>query len=101
MTFLQVHLDTECPAIGSGRRIVFVERQGTKWIKVRCPFTLRTARIERPLWHSIERNAKPVTIRKGIIKRTTSAIPKPADSHKRRAHRRIIKTLRSEAGRRS
>lgn len=62
----------EAPAIGSGCRTVEIERLGYKWVRLRNPYTHRTARIRRARFDEVwannlafkERNANPVPVRR-------------------------------------
>lgn len=56
--WIRLPFDDEAPAIGSGLRLVFVERIGPKWVRVRCPFTLRCARLKRPVWDRLIRSRR-------------------------------------------
>jgi len=56
--WIRLPFDDEAPAIGAGLRLVFVERLGRKWVRVRCPFTLRAARLERATWDRLSRNPR-------------------------------------------
>ncbi len=58
--FLKVHFNDEAPHIGSGHRIVFVEHAGRKWVKIRCPWTLRVQRLPMSRWEPIAKKAVPI-----------------------------------------
>lgn len=58
--FYRVDLKDEATRIGSGRRTVFVDRVGPRWVPIRDPYTLRTARLPRADWNAIQATAKPI-----------------------------------------
>ncbi len=75
-------------AIGTGRRTVFLERVGPKWVSLRNPYTLRAARLKRRDWERIERTARPIC-RPRNLKRAVSLYLKFTNQKRTAAIRRM------------
>ncbi len=58
-------------AIGTGRRTVFLERIGPKWVTIRNPYTLRAARLKRGDWNRIARTARPINRPRNVKRAVT------------------------------
>lgn len=84
--FFFLHFDDEAPALGSGRRVVYVHSVGTKHVKVRAVGNLCPAKIPARLWGRLAKSAQPVNITKAQIKNAISL--------KRRAGVKITKSMK-------
>lgn len=68
--FLQVYFQDEAPQLGCGRRIVYVEKEGRKWVTIRDPFTHASKKLARDVWQRLARKATPAKVKRAIIRRT-------------------------------
>lgn len=59
MTWHRVHMNNECPRLGSGWRLVTVRMQG-KMAILTCPFTYTTGKVALTVWRGIEANGEVV-----------------------------------------
>ncbi len=50
---VEIHFTNEAPRIGSGRRRVFVETIGPKWVKIRSVATGQLTTLARPIWERL------------------------------------------------
>lgn len=55
-----IHLEDECPRIGSGWRIVKLKSCGYKWANIYYEPLNKNAKLKRPVWNSIMKTAKPM-----------------------------------------
>ncbi|MDP2619894.1 MAG: hypothetical protein Q8P46_06910 [Hyphomicrobiales bacterium] len=74
--FYRVHLNDEAPAIGSGRRTVYVESIGPKYVRLRCPYTFATARLARGVW---DKELRPIEYRPNMPALAAAANRRLAD----------------------
>lgn len=83
MGYLRVHFNDEAPTIGSGRRLVFVESFGPRWVRIRSPWTYQSAKIARDVWDTLPRAT--VSVSKAAIENAALVHMAAAEERSQRA----------------
>lgn len=68
MSFYRVCFENEAPRIGAGWRTVFLEHEGRKWVRLRCPVSGVSASLSKPVWQALCRTATPASPRAATIR---------------------------------
>ena len=94
--FCTIHLNDECPALGSGKRLVFIDKIGRKWVTLACPFDATSARVSRKVWSETRGlGYQPAKPRKGVIRDALRRhVPRDLPNKSRKALKaRILQSL--------
>lgn len=94
MNFYRVFLHDEAPKLGSGWRVVYVERAGRKWVALRCPHTGATARVTAAAWAAIAPRAQPASPRAAVIGRGLRSYARSLGHKLSRAERAMLAAAR-------
>lgn len=68
MSFYRVCFENEAPRIGAGWRTVYLEHDGAKWVRLRCPFSGVSVSLSRTVWLELARTATPAVPRVAVIR---------------------------------
>ena len=68
MSFYHVHFDDEAPRIGSGWRVVYLEHDGRKWVRLRCPFSGVSVSLSRTVWLKVAATARPAHLSAAAVR---------------------------------
>ena len=60
--FRLIKLHDEIPGFGSGRRLVYIDKIGRKWVHLALPSTAATARIDYRTWSQLTRSAEEFVV---------------------------------------
>jgi hypothetical protein len=68
MSFYRVCFENEAPRIGSGWRVVFLEHDGPKWVRLRCAVTGAPVSLSKTVWRALAATATPAYPRAGVLR---------------------------------